>query len=93
MVKKVTFTLDEHTVRKIELTASRLGKAKSQIIRDAVADYHERSGRLSEAERLERLATFDRVIGKIPRRPQEEVEREIEEIRAARRGGGRRHPA
>jgi len=36
------------------------------------------------------LKLFDRMIARIPSRPQEEAETEIAEIRAARRSGGRR---
>lgn len=90
MARKVTFTLDDHTVRLLGVTAARLKKPKSQIVREAVADYHERSGRLSEAERQRMLAVIDRMAGAKPTRPQSEVDREIAEIRAARRGGGRR---
>ena len=35
------------------------------------------------------LVTFDRVVPSIPARPVEEVEAELEEVRQARRGGGR----
>jgi hypothetical protein len=38
------------------------------------------------------LRVFDEMVPKIPKRPQEEVEAELAEIRAARRGGGRRTP-
>lgn len=92
MAKKVTYTLDDQTIRRIEMAAERFRKPKSQIIRDAVADYHERTGKLSEVERRRMLAVLERMMAMPPTRPQEEVEQEIKEIRAARRGGGRRHP-
>ena len=90
MARKVTFTLDDHTVRLLALTAERLKKPKSEVVREAVADYHERAGRLSEAERQRMLKVIDRWRDAKPTRPQSEVDREIAEIRAARRGGGRR---
>ena len=40
-------------------------------------------------ERARMLVTFDRVVPSIPARPVEEVEAELEEVRQARRGGGR----
>ena len=58
------------------------------MVREAVREYAERVGRLSEAERLRTLAVFDEVLERIPERPIETVEREIEEVRRARRGGG-----
>ena len=35
------------------------------------------------------LASFDELVPQIPERPTGEVDAELEEIRAARRGGGR----
>ena len=90
MARKVTFTLDEETIRRLALTAERLKKPKSEVVREAVTEYHERTGRLSEAERQRLLKILDRMAHAKPTRPQHEVDEEIAEIRAARRGGGRR---
>jgi predicted DNA-binding protein len=87
---KVTFTLDEATIHRIEEAAERLGKPKSQIIREAVSAYYERIGRLSERERLEMLRVFDTLIPRIPSRGPGAAQREIRAIRQARRLGGRR---
>lgn len=86
---KVTFTLDETTVSKLQNAAERLAKPKSEVVRDAIQDFHERIGQLSERERRRMLRTFDTFVPKIPMRPIKEVESEIEEIRLARRAGGR----
>jgi hypothetical protein len=86
---KVTFTLDDETVRRIADSSERLAKPKSQVVREAVADYHSRIGRLSESERQRLLKIFDTVVPLIPSRPQREVDRELREIRQARRSGGR----
>jgi ribbon-helix-helix CopG family protein len=86
---KVTFTLDPETVRRIEDAAERLAKPKSQIVRDAVADYHARIDRLSESERQRMLKIFDTLFPLIPVRPQRETTAELKEIRRARRTGGR----
>jgi hypothetical protein len=85
---KVTFTLDEETVRRIADSAERLAKPKSQVVREAVADYHSRIGRLSESERQRLLKAFDTLVPLIPLRPQREADRELREIRE--RSGGRR---
>ena len=90
VTSKVTFTLDEETIRRLIDAAERLGKPKSQIVREAVADYHNRIGRLSESERQRLLTTFDTLVPLIPTRPQREVDRELREVRQARRSGGRR---
>ena len=88
--RRATFTLDEATETVLRRTAERLGKAKSEIVREAIQDYGARVGRLSEAERLRLLSVFDDLVPRIPRRPLAEVEAELEGIRVARRGGGRR---
>jgi hypothetical protein len=87
---KVTFTLDDKTVERLRLTAARLRKAQSQVVREAVAEYAAAAGRLSESERRTMLEVFDRVVNAVPRRPAREVDEELREIRLARRRGGRR---
>jgi hypothetical protein len=87
---KVTFTLDDETVQRLRLTAARLRKAQSQVVREAVAEYAAAAGRLSESERRAMLEVFDRVVAAVPRRPVREVDEELREIRLARRRGGRR---
>ena len=89
MVKKVTFTLDDITIRRLEDASERLRKAKSEVVREAIADYHERTGRLSEVERRRMLSVLDRLATSPPTRPSAEVDREIDAIRAARKSGGR----
>lgn len=86
---KVTFTFDEETIHRIDDAAERLAKSKSQVVREAVADYHSRIGRLSESERIRTLKVFDALVPAIPARPQGETENELREIRRARRAGGR----
>ena len=87
---KVTFTLDERTVHRLARTAARLSKPKSQVVREAIREYSDRVGRLGEEERLRLLRTFDEVVPAVPERPAAEVDQEIERLREARRGGGRR---
>ena len=86
---KVTFTLDRESVARLERTAERLGKPKSEVVREAIHDYHARLGRLSESERARLLRVFDEVVGRIPARPAREVDAELDRVRAARRAGGR----
>jgi metal-responsive CopG/Arc/MetJ family transcriptional regulator len=88
---RVTFSLDEATVDRIRRTAARLRTAQSQVVRDAVAEYAAHSDRLSERERLHILGVVDRLRADKPSRAAAAVDAEIGAIRAARRGGGRRH--
>ena len=86
---KVTFTLDEATIKRIETASQRLALPKSQVVREAVQDYYERLGKMSEQERKRMLRIFDEAIPRIPARPLNELRRELKEIRLARRLGGR----
>ena len=87
---KVTFTLDDATITRLEQAAATLAKPKSEVVREAIHDYSERIGKLSEAERLRMLRIIDEMIRRPPTRDQSEVDRELKEIRRARRSGGRR---
>ena len=89
---KVTFTLDAETINRLERASERLSKPKSQVIREAVQEYYERIGRLSESERLRMLRVLDEIMARPPSRPAKDVDRELREIRRARRSGGRRTP-
>jgi hypothetical protein len=86
---KHTFTLDRPTARLLDRTARALALSKSGVVREAVREYAERLGKLPEAERRRLLAVFDQLVPRIPEAAAEEVEREVAELRRARRGGGR----
>src|SRR6266542_4445694 len=86
---KVTLTLDSDTVDRLRRASEQLARSQSDVVRDAIHDFSERVGRLSERERLQQLQIFDEVIPRIPARSPAEIRREIDEIRPARRAGGR----
>jgi predicted DNA-binding protein len=87
---KATFTLDPDTIARLGRAAERLAKPKSEVVRDAILDYSERVGRLSERERLRLLRVVDEIASRGPTRPLADVEAELRRVRAARRQGGRR---
>jgi hypothetical protein len=87
---KVTFTLDAETISRLSSTAERLALPKSVVVREAIRDFSDRAGRLSERERQKLLETFDRLVPAIPSRPLRDVERELAEVRSARRAAARR---
>lgn len=89
----MTFSLDDETAARLERTAVLTRKPKSEVVREAIREYSDRSGMLSAAEREELLAAFDEVIPKLTPRPRAEIDAELEAIREARRGGGRLHPS
>lgn len=45
---KVTFTLDHTTVARLQDAATRLSLPKSEVVREAIQEFHERIGHLSE---------------------------------------------
>jgi len=90
---KVTFTLDDRTVARLRQAAPRAHKPQSHVVRDAVNDYADRVGRLSESERIRMLAALDVIVSRRPTRSPADVDHELRAIRAARRTGGRRHRA
>ena len=87
---KVTFTLDAATISRICDAAERLSIPKSAVVREAIEEFHERIGLLSERERLRLLRAFDEMVPRIPLRDAGDVKRELREIRESRRSGGRR---
>ena len=86
---KVTFTLDPATIRRIQDASIRLSLPKSQVVREAIQDYYEGIGRLSEREKQRLLRALDECVRRVPSRSLSGVEREIQSVRQARRGGGR----
>ncbi|HEX5475980.1 MAG TPA: ribbon-helix-helix protein, CopG family [Vicinamibacterales bacterium] len=89
---KVTFSVDDDTVRTLKATAERLGKSQSLVVREAVAEYAARAGRLTERERRRMLKALDDMTSTPATRPQADVERELREIHRARHLPGRLHP-
>ena len=87
---KVTYSLDDATVRRIRRAAERLGKPQSHVVREAVAEYGARTDRLSEAERLRMLEVLDRWRKEQTPRSRESAEAELREIRLSRLEGWER---
>ena len=87
---KVTFTLDAATIRRLRDAAERLAKPQSAVVREAIEDFHDRLGKLSERERTKLLRAFDQLVPKIPGRPLAAIERELAALRKTRRAGGRK---
>jgi hypothetical protein len=86
---KVTLTLDESTVSRLRDASVRLAKPKSEIIREAIREFYDRIGRLSERERVGMLRAFDELVPRIPSRGAMEVDREFTAVRKARKMGRR----
>jgi hypothetical protein len=90
MATKVTYTLDDETVKRVRRMAQRQGKPQSQIVREAVAQYEGREDKLTSEEK-ERLLAILRELGPtLPDRSPDDVERELKQLRESRRTGWQR---
>jgi len=87
---KMTFSLDDTTAAQLARTAERLQTSKSAVVREAVAEYAARAGRMSEAERRRALRAFDELVDKIPQGPAARIDEELASLVRARHEGGRR---
>ena len=93
MATKVTFTVDEATVARLEEASMRLAMPKSQVVREAILGFYERIGKLSEHERLSKLRALDEFFARPAPADSSAVDRELRQLREARRSGGRRSGA
>lgn len=84
---KVTFSLDEDTVRTLRKLAERTRKSQSLVVREAVAHYAAQEQKMTPEERERWLRTYDELVAKIPPRPREEIDKELADIRRSRRTG------
>lgn len=89
---KQTFSLDEATTARLDRLAGRLVMSKSQVVREALRAYEAQVDRLEETERQRLLEVLDGFLEQDHPRSEAEVDRELEEVRNARRAGGRQHP-
>ena len=89
---KVTFTLDDLSLQRLQDAAGQLAVSKSEIVREAIMEFYERLGQLSNRQRSAMLRAFDELVPAIPARSAEDVDRELAEVREARKADGRRTP-
>ena len=90
-LQKMTFSLDTLTAARIGALSEQLGRAKSAVVREAVAYYKEYADRVTDEERAERVRVFREFLQQVPPAPSHEAARaELREIQLARRSGGRR---
>jgi len=82
---KVTYTLDEETVRTIRKMAERARKPQSLVVREAVAHYAAAEDKLSPDEQARLLSVLEDVRKTLPTRAQADVDKELRELRKARR--------
>lgn len=90
VMAKLTFSMDDETVRALRRAAERTKKSQSAVVREAITQYDARADRLTEPERQRLVGLFDEILARRPTRSSTDVDAEIREIRRARRHGGRR---
>jgi hypothetical protein len=87
---KVTFTLDDETVRTIRRIAERTRKPQSLVVREAVSRYAQSEQKLPDDERQRRLAVLRELMPQPATRPPAQVDAELGALRRTRRAGWRR---
>lgn len=92
---KVTFSVDEDTVRQIRRLAARTRKSQSTIVREAIALYAvaPEDVRIPEEERDRQLRILRTIRAEGASRSVEEADAELRELREARQGPRRAHPS
>lgn len=90
---KVTFTLDRVSIQRLQDAADQLEVPKSEVVREAIMEFYDRLGRLSDRERAAMLRNFDEMVPRIAPRSNAAVDREIAQVHRARKAGGRRTPS
>ena len=84
---KLTFSLDEESVRLLRRAAERSRKPQSLVVREAIAQYAEREETLAPAERDRLLAVLGTIRQRPATRSSASGKRELKEIRRSRRTG------
>jgi predicted transcriptional regulator len=86
-VPKLTFSLDDETVRILRRVSEQKRKAQSLVVREAIAEYGAREERLPEGERERRLTVIRELTSQPPTRSGGAVDRELRELKRTRRAG------
>ena len=84
---KLTFSLDEETVRLLRRISEQKQKAQSLVVREAIAEYGAREDRLPDEERERRLIVIRELTTQPPTRARAAVDQELRDIKRTRRTG------
>ena len=84
---KMTFSLDDETVRTLRLLADRKQKAQSVIVREAIVEYAAKDEKLSDAERSRKLQMIRQLRSQPQTRDASAVDKELAELRRSRKVG------
>ena len=84
---KMTFSLDDETVRTLRLLADRKQKPQSVIVREAIVEYAAKDEKLSDAERSRKLQLIRQLRSQPQTRDVSAVDEELAELRRSRKVG------
>jgi predicted DNA-binding protein len=84
---KMTFSLDDETVRTLRLLADRQQKPQSVIVREAIVEYAAKDEKLSDAERSRKLQMIRQLRSQPQTRDASAVDKELAELRRSRKVG------
>jgi hypothetical protein len=84
---KVTFSLDDETVRTLRTVAERQQKPQSAVVREAIVEYAAKDEKLSDAERVRKLQLIRNLRSRPATRDQASVDRELDDLRRSRKTG------
>jgi len=84
---KLTFSLDDDTVRTLRRVAEQKRKPQSLIVREAIVEYAAREDKLPDTERARRLEVLRELRSQPQTRAAKEVDRELSTLRRARKTG------
>jgi len=84
---KLTFSLDDETVRTLRRLAERKQKPQSLVVREAIVEYAAKEEKLSDTERSRKLQLLRHLKSLPPTRDQDGVDKELNAIRRDRRTG------
>ena len=84
---KVTFSLDDATVRTLRQVATFKRKPQSQVVREAIVEYAAREEKLPDEERERRLSILRAVAATPVTRTTTHVDLELRHVRRSRAQG------
>lgn len=83
----MTFSLDDETVRTLRMIAERKQKPQSVVVREAIVEYAAKDEKLSDNERARKLQLIRSLKSQPATRDQAGVDKELDELRRARKAG------
>jgi predicted DNA-binding protein len=84
---KVTFSLDDETLRTLRLVAERKQKPQSLVVREAIVEYAAKDEKLSDVDRTRKLQLIRQLKSAPPTRDAGSVDRELGDLRRSRKAG------